>query len=57
MTGTLREDLRTIVTICRSVFRSMRNCSDKFVVKIKNTRFILNNCFPVFPEYHALYDR
>ena len=35
MTGTLREDLRTVVIISRTVFRRMRNCSDKFVAKIK----------------------
>ena len=46
MTGTLREDLRTLVIISRSVFRRMRNCSGKICIDNQNTHFMFSNCPP-----------
>jgi hypothetical protein len=48
MTGTLREDLRTFMTISRSVLLRMRNVSDKSCRENQNTHFVFSNFF--FPK-------
>jgi hypothetical protein len=45
--GTLHEDQCTFMVICRSVILRMRNCSDKFVEKIK-THILCPITFIVF---------
>jgi hypothetical protein len=45
-TGTLREDLSTIVIISLSFLRRRRNISDKSCRDNQNTHFILHNFFP-----------
>ena len=43
MTGTLHEDLYTILIICRSVLLRMRNVSDKSCRENQNTHFVFSN--------------
>ena len=53
MTGTLREDQRTFLTISRSVLRRMRNFSDKSCRENQNTHFVF--IFFFSPENRAFY--
>jgi hypothetical protein len=52
ITGTLCEDLYTLMTISRSIVVRMRNVSDKVAEKIK-TQFLLHN---FFSENRAVYE-
>jgi hypothetical protein len=48
MTGALHEDLRTFMTISRSVLPIVRKVSDKFVEKIKANILWSTDFFPNF---------
>jgi hypothetical protein len=54
MTGTLHEDQYTFLIISHSILLRMRNTSDKFVEKTKNTQFMFNKDF-FFSENRTLY--
>ena len=54
ITGTLREDLCTLMIISPWIFRKMRNVSHKGRREYQNTHCMFNNIFP--PENRAAYE-
>ena len=46
ITGNLREELFTFVTVSRSVLLRMKNVSDKICRENQNAHFMFNNFFP-----------